>query len=121
MSVVLMDDHEVRSLNRRFAGLDRSTDVLAFVDGQPDPDTGLIYFGDVVIAVPVAARQADAARHSLDDELTLLAVHGVLHLLGYDHARKPDKKRMWARQRHILDALDKVHTARRSGHASHAS
>ncbi len=63
---------------------DKPTDVLSFPLGEKGPD-GTFYLGDIVIAVPVAARQARAKGHGLDRELRLLAIHGYLHLLGYDH------------------------------------
>lgn len=74
----------IRTLNRRFMKKDRPTDVLSFPLGEKGPD-GKFYLGDIVIAVPVAARQAREKGHRLDRELRLLAIHGYLHLLGYDH------------------------------------
>ncbi len=74
----------IRTLNRRFMKKDRPTDVLSFPLGEKGPD-GKFYLGDIVIAVPVAARQAREKSHGLDRELRLLAIHGYLHLLGYDH------------------------------------
>ena len=74
----------MRTLNRRFRKKDRPTDVLSFPLGKRGPD-GRHYLGDIVIAVPVAFRQAREKGHSLKRELELLAVHGFLHLLGFDH------------------------------------
>lgn len=74
----------MRTLNRRFRKKDRPTDVLSFPLGKQGPD-GRHYLGDIVIAVPVAFRQAREKGHSLKRELELLAVHGFLHLLGFDH------------------------------------
>jgi probable rRNA maturation factor len=105
LTVVLADGKRARDLNRRFAGEDHATDVLSFPDWT-NGDEGLRYFGDVVIAVPVAQAQADAAGHSLSDEMALLAVHGVLHLLGHDHAGGAERERMEAAQRKILTALE---------------
>lgn len=79
MTVALVPDSRVRDLNRRFLGKDRATDVLSFPSGE----AGVL--GDVVIAAGVAARQAVRAGHSLQAELRVLALHGLLHLLGYDH------------------------------------
>ena len=81
MTVALISDARVRTLNRRFRKKDKPTDVLSF----PSEERG--YLGDVVIASGVAARQARAAGHSLGTELRVLALHGLLHLLGYDHER----------------------------------
>ncbi len=94
VTVALVGDRQIRSLNRRFRALDRVTDVLAFpVDGTgaaPDPGplaSGPRYLGDIVIATDRARRQARAEGHSLTTELRVLALHGLLHLLGYDHER----------------------------------
>jgi probable rRNA maturation factor len=73
-------DREVRELNRRFLGEDRPTDVLSFPSGQ-----GLGPLGDIAIAFPYARRQAAGIGHPVDTELRVLLLHGVLHLLGYDH------------------------------------
>jgi probable rRNA maturation factor len=74
----------MRELNRTFRGRDAATDVLAFPAGRPAVSDEP-HFGDIVIAVPVAARQARERGHSLARELALLALHGYLHLAGYDH------------------------------------
>ncbi len=105
LTVVLASARRLQALNRRFAGEDHTTDVLSFVDGSRDAETGRLYFGDVVIAVPVAEAQAAAAGHSLQAEMSLLAVHGVLHLLGHDHARPEERRRMETAQSAILAAL----------------
>lgn len=102
LTVVLTSDTEVRELNRRHTGVDVETDVLAFPSGSADLDSGLFYLGDVIIAVPVAERQAAAAGHSLQDELALLTVHGVLHLLGHDHHDAASRREMEAAQRAVL-------------------
>jgi len=74
----------VRTLNRKFMKKGRTTDVLSFPLGKTGPD-GRFYLGDIIIAVPVAARQAKKKGHGLERELKILAIHGFLHLLGYDH------------------------------------
>jgi probable rRNA maturation factor len=104
LTVVLASAERARDLNRRFAAEDQAADVLSFPDWT-NGDEGLRYFGDVVIAVPLAESQADAAGHSLSDEMALLAVHGVLHLLGHDHAGRAEREKMEAAQREILAAL----------------
>jgi probable rRNA maturation factor len=81
VTIALVPDTRVRALNRRFRRKDRPTDVLSFPAGEP----GLL--GDVVIALGVARRQAAEAGHALGTELRVLALHGLLHLLGYDHER----------------------------------
>ncbi|MGD1010559.1 MAG: rRNA maturation RNase YbeY [Candidatus Aminicenantales bacterium] len=75
----------IRTLNRKFMRKDRPTDVLSFPLGEKGAD-GRFYLGDIVISVPVAFRQGREKGHGLERELKLLAIHGFLHLLGYDHA-----------------------------------
>jgi probable rRNA maturation factor len=111
LTLALTSAARIRELNHRFAGEDRPTDVLSFVDGANDAESGRLYFGDVLIAVPVAEEQAEAAGHSLAEEMRLLTVHGVLHLLGHDHARPADRRRMEESQRAILGALRRASAA----------
>lgn len=88
VTVALVSDGRMRALNRSFRGKDYATDVLSFPsDAQATPAgfRGDRYLGDIVIATGVARRQADEARHSIGTEIRVLALHGLLHLLGYDH------------------------------------
>ena len=87
MVVALVGDAKMRTLNRQFRGIDRSTDVLSFPadPGERRPHAGRRWLGDVVIATGVARRQARARGCPLDVEHRRLALHGLLHLLGYDH------------------------------------
>jgi probable rRNA maturation factor len=105
LCIVLTDDEQLRQLNSQFLGVDAPTDVLSFPDGEVDPDTGLPYLGDVLICVPRAQAQATAGGHPLTSELQLLVVHGVLHLLGHDHAEPDEKARMWQIQAEILTQI----------------
>ncbi len=98
-------DEDVRILNQRFLGIDAPTDVLSFPAGDTDPETGRGYLGDVIISMPWAVDQAVQRGHSTEAELQVLVVHGVLHLLGYDHATSAEKKRMWSIQGKILTGL----------------
>jgi len=102
MSVLLGDDALLERLNRQHLEEDHPTDVLSFPGHSVNPETGKIYIGDVAISLERAELQANNAEHSLDDELQLLVVHGVLHLLGHDHAEPEEKERMWAIQDEIL-------------------
>ncbi|MCS6963973.1 rRNA maturation RNase YbeY [Thermoflexus sp.] len=104
LTVALVDEETIHHLNRTYRGIDAPTDVLSFPT-QVEIFPGVRYLGDVVIAFPYAARQAQREGHPLDGELALLTVHGVLHLLGYDHDTEPERHRMWAIQREILDEL----------------
>ena len=105
LTIVLTDRAQVQALNREFSSKDISTDVLSFPDGTIDPDLNLMYFGDIIIAVPIAQEQAKGAGHSTNDELMLLTVHGTLHLLGFDHNLPQEKDRMWTHQERILSQL----------------
>lgn len=108
VSIILTDESRIREMNRAYAGSDAPTDVLSFGDGETDPDSGRVYFGDVVICVPVAMSQAARSNHPLGDELALLTVHGILHLLGHDHAEPADQEKMWTAQADILGKLGRL-------------
>lgn len=97
VTVVLADDPLVRELNRTYRGHDRTTDVLAFPQDGPAR-----VLGDVVISVPQAARQARRAGHSLRHEIALLAIHGTLHLLGYEDETPAGRRLMGKVQTELL-------------------
>lgn len=108
--VVITDDTALEDLNRRFRGVPGPTDVLSFANESRGPFSlgsadFLPYLGDIVISVDRAREQAEAAGGTLDAELQVLAVHGTLHLLGYDHADAHQKEQMWAIQSEILRLL----------------
>ena len=118
VSVVITDDATVQALNREYRGLDEPTDVLSFglgglakpVEDAPAeafvvPDELPLEIGEVVIAYPYAARQAAAAGRPVRDELALLVVHGVLHLLGHDHLEADEGDAMRTREAAILAEL----------------
>ncbi len=105
LTIVLTDDEEIRTLNRDFRGLDAPTDVLAFPADETDPQTGERYLGDIVISWERARQQAAEHGHSPEAEVQLLVVHGVLHLLGFDHEAPEERARMWTAQNAILDRL----------------
>lgn len=111
ITILLTDDDSMRALNRQFRSEDKSTDVLSFSFGDeiPLPDSDLPYLGDIAISVPFAHRQAKTGGHSTTAELQLLTIHGILHLLGYDHGTEADKREMWRVQRNVLDQLDLTH------------
>jgi len=105
VTIVLTDDAKLHELNREYLGVDAPTDVLSFPATEIDPETGASYLGDVLISIPRAEAQAKAAGHPLEAEVQLLVVHGVLHLLGHDHAEAQEKLKMWKAQTKILDEL----------------
>jgi probable rRNA maturation factor len=110
LTLAVTGDDEIRALNRKYRGVDAPTDVLSFSESAasarfvaaPGEPT---YLGDVVISYPRAEEQAVSAGHPVADELGLLIVHGVLHLLGHDHADRVEKGKMWAAQAEILQEL----------------
>ena len=105
LTIVLVEDARIQGLNRDFLGHDAPTDVLSFPADEPDPETGRRYLGDVVISLARAAGQAAERGHAVEAEMQLLVVHGVLHLLGHDHAGPGEKDRMWAVQAGVLEHL----------------
>ncbi len=109
LSIILSDDARLHELNLNYLGVDAATDVLSFPASETDPETGARYIGDILISVPRAQAQAEAAGHPLEAEVQLLVVHGVLHLLGHDHARAREKARMWKAQAEILKGLGLGH------------
>ena len=105
LTIVLTNDARLKELNRDYLGIDAPTDVLSFPASETDPETGARYIGDILISLTRAQSQATAAGHPLESEVQLLVVHGVLHLLGHDHAEAQEKARMWQAQTEILAQL----------------
>lgn len=125
LSILFVDESTIAELNGRFLGGEGPTDVLSFpIDGEhdpggrspdggtaapdrdlPRPDDLPLLLGDVVIAPAVASRNAPGHAGSYSDELALLIVHGILHLLGHDHAEPAEREAMWKRERELLAAL----------------
>lgn len=107
LTLVFTDDDSVAALNTQFRGVEAPTDVLSFpadappvdIEGEPP------YLGDLVIAYPYARAQAEQEKHTLDDSLALLVVHGILHLLGYDHDTPENRVEMWESQAEALTDL----------------
>ena len=118
---LLVTDRRIRALNRRYRGEDSPTDVLAFPQGEgggPPGHPGLL--GDVVISVETAARQAARAGSSLEREAALLLIHGILHLLGHDHATAAERRRMWAIQRRLLRETGPTFASAGPSHPAHS-
>jgi probable rRNA maturation factor len=110
LSMVLLDSNSMADLHMRWMDLPGTTDVMSFPmdelepGGRPDsPEPGPAVLGDIVLCPEFAAEQAAAAGHSLGHELALLTIHGVLHLLGFDHAEPDEEKEMFALQRQLLE------------------
>jgi probable rRNA maturation factor len=125
VALLITGNDVVQELNRTYRGLDAPTDVLSFsaqetVEVEPDlalpPELAAELdrrLGDIVIAYPYAERQAQHFGNSVASELRLLAIHGTLHLLGYDHAEPDEEQAMWAVQEAILTPLGDARVARR--------
>ncbi len=107
LSIVIEGDTRLHELNKEFLDIDAPTDVLSFPSGEedPDPETGRVYLGDIIISYPRAEEQANAAGHPVLAELQLLVIHGTLHLLGHDHAEPEEKAIMWAAQAKLIGDL----------------
>lgn len=109
LAVVVTEDGALQELNRRYRGVDAPTDVLAFPNETRGPFVSIPgaarYLGDVIISFPRAEAQALERGHPVLEELQLLVVHGVLHLLGYDDQEEMERTRMWEAQIDILHAL----------------
>ncbi len=107
VGLVVTDDATVRDLNSRYLGRDEPTDVLSFgheAGREPfvTPPDGIRRLGEVILSYPTAERQARAASRSVQEEASHLLAHGLLHLLGYDHAEPEDERRMRAREDELL-------------------
>lgn len=114
LTIALTSDEDIQQLNAQFRNIDRPTDVLSFESDELDPLSGVRYLGDIVISYARALQQSSDAGHSVNDELKLLTVHGILHLLGYDHHTPAAKSQMWQLQGQILKQND-VHLKKISG------
>lgn len=106
LSLLLTDDDTVHALNRTYRGVDKPTDVLSFSQREGEnPDEWDNLLGDIIISVEKARRQAEEYGHSMAREVAFLTVHGVLHLLGWDHQEADDERRMMAKTEEILGSL----------------
>ena len=109
MSVSFVDDKQIRVINRDYRQIDKKTDVISFamLDSQDfvNQDNSDLDLGDIFISVETASEQAKALNQSLNREILFLFIHGLLHLLGYDHQNEEDEKLMFQLQEEILDEV----------------
>ena len=107
-SIIFVEDDEIRQINKDYRKIDRITDVIsfAFEDYEDIEYNDIRMLGDIYICIPQMKRQAEEYGHSEKRELSFLAVHGLLHLLGYDHMEPEDEKVMFSLQELILDGED---------------
>jgi len=103
LSISFINDEKMRELNRIYRNIDRTTDVLSFPQGE-GPDMTLL--GDIVISLETARRNAVRYGIETDEEIKKLIVHGILHILGYDHKRKKERDEMREKEREILLSLE---------------
>ena len=103
-TIILTDEETVHKLNKEYRGIDRTTDVLSFAYEDNDEDTfyDKRLLGEIFVCIPKVIEQAKEYGHSETRELAFLCVHGLLHLLGYDHMEKADEEKMFGRQEDIL-------------------
>lgn len=112
VDITIVDDEEIHHLNRDYRNVDRPTDVLSFALDEDDEDEPellegqLHLLGDIIISAETATRQAEEFGHGLEREIVYLAVHGLLHLLGYDHMVEEDKVIMRAKEEEALRAIN---------------
>ncbi|WP_375142545.1 rRNA maturation RNase YbeY [Metabacillus idriensis] len=111
LSVTFVDNEKIKEINRDYRSKDQVTDVISFaMEEQGEGEVSIVgvdmppVLGDIIISVPRAEEQAEEYGHSFTRELGFLAVHGLLHLLGYDHMTEEDEKKMFGKQKEILDA-----------------
>ena len=104
-SIIFVDSNEIQRINKEYRGMDKVTDVISFAleDTKDDIDNDIRVLGDIYICIPRMLEQAEDYGHSIKRELSFLTVHGLLHLLGYDHMNKEEEKVMFALQELILN------------------
>jgi len=110
VSLLLVDNQRIHALNLEYRGVDRPTDVLSFalqeeVEEEPEIEEEDEMLGDIVISVERAREQAEEYGHSFEREIVYLAVHGTLHLLGFDHEEENDKQMMRSKEEEVMAEL----------------
>ena len=110
VSLLFVDDAEITEINRHYLGRNHPTNVIAFSMNEGDFGTiNPLLLGDIVISVETALRDARAGELPLEDEINYLMIHGVLHLLGYDHEQAREAEEMEKKEKEIFFALKKYH------------
>lgn len=110
LSITFVDKSEIQEINKMYRDKDKVTDVISFALEEDEPDIDMSEFniprvlGDIIICTDVAQEQSESYGHSFERELGFLALHGFLHLLGYDHMNEEDEKEMFGRQDAILNS-----------------
>ena len=107
-SIIFVSEERIQTMNKEYRGIDKVTDVISFAF-EDNPDilySDFRFLGEIYICIPRMMEQAELYGHSEVRELSFLTVHGILHLLGYDHMEKKDEEVMFSKQELILDAAD---------------
>lgn len=104
-SIIFVDNKQIKELNKNYRGLDKETDVISFAleDNDDIINADIRVLGDIYISIPKCLEQAESYNHSVKRELSFLTVHGLLHLLGYDHMNKDEEEEMFQLQELILN------------------
>jgi len=105
ISLLICSDREIQQLNCKYRDIDLPTDVLSFGLEERIPDFHERYLGDIIISYETAIKQSCLMEHSAITEIKILAIHGLLHLMGYDHDTKAKKEKMWSKQIETLNLL----------------
>ncbi len=114
VSLIITSDERIHEINRKYRQVDAPTDVIAFALTEEtggefvSPPDGILHLGEVVISYPTAVRQASEHYHSVQQELVILIVHGILHLLGHDHILPGQARKMRNKERDILEFLKEL-------------
>ena len=105
LSIVFESKNRMRFLKREYLGIDKTTDVLSFESRETNPESGNTFLGDILISPGKAKQQAKEKHTSIDLEILTLCIHGILHLLGYDHASKSEAQILFSLQDKILGEI----------------
>ena len=106
VTIAIISNNEIRELNKIYKGIDEITDVLSFTSNEINPETGKIYLGDIIVSFEKANQQAREKNHSLEFEVLTLVIHGILHLLNYDHSNEIEEKTMFGKQNELLEVIN---------------
>jgi probable rRNA maturation factor len=105
LSLLICSDKEIQQFNYKYRHIDSPTDVLSFGLEEKIPDFNERYLGDIIVSYETANKQSSLMEHSVITEIKILAIHGLLHLIGYDHDTKAKKEKMWNKQIEILNFI----------------
>lgn len=106
VTIIFIEEEEMKNIYKQYYGYTHITDVLSFESGEIDPESGRIMLGDILICYPFVEKQAISLGNKLDDEIKLLVIHGMLHLVGFDHTTEEQKLCMWEVQNKLLTLND---------------